>query len=1083
MEYKFNLEVNMLQFVIGTAGTGKSTYVRNEISKLARAGKKCVLIVPEQFSKIGETLLFDSIDPGKLDLVQLYSFSQLLRKAKDIDSRLKADEITQRGKIVLAHRAVKEVTKELNIFKKQAGNLTFAQSLTDVFDAFRRSGLDGQTIGTLCEKSSDEHIKLKELNLIYSVYCAYLDGKFIDEEGLLNILAGVIPRDIFAGANVFFDGFENFSGGQTTVINGILEMRENVTITMTCDNLTDDTFGTGNFSYVQNTIAKLTKSARKIGVKIASPKKLETPVRFKNDDLIIVDKYLRGIDINEDVKGHVFATKFDTQYEEVAFTRAEITKLVRSGYSYNDIAVVCPQLEKYENQIQESFALANIPYFIDAGRIISSSAAIMLFKNIFDIIAHGFSIENIMSILRTGLTKVSYENIDLLDNYLFVWQDFNFDFSADFTLPTGGIDAGKIEKDAERLKRINDVRKFVYECFDGMVGNDEPNSGEGTISSAYEFAKKLGALDKIEQMTDKAADEESKNLMISQWEGAVEMLDNLFTIINTQQIRASELLELFTIMSSALRVGFSPQTQDCVMVSEPKRMKLDSVEAVFVIGADSEFFPCRVDESGIVTVADREFLKENNYILSDNFENRFGFENLYFYKALTIPRQWLFVSVAEKNIDLSQSFGNEIEAMAEKLKIPPAQLSIEEYAVSSEFFKDYVSCTAENHNRIALDSMLKTLGLNALHTSEKEFGIEDKKYLSKVLGNEIYISPTQTEDYHKCRFMYFMKNVLKIRPLNKSAFDIRLAGTYLHYVAGEMLRLHGDNFKLLKKNEIEIQVYELVQKYLSEKFPAEILSSAKFKAQNKSMSENAVNFMLYVWELAQNSSFVPLAFEMPIDENSAVKPLDITTKQNHKVKVIGIVDRVDIYRGETKDYLMVVDYKTGNQTFSLDEVYNGLSSQLLIYIAALLNSNFGKRNKDISPRTVVYQHADAKAKFDKDSENLYTAEGMCLSNDEIKLALDNTSAEENNLISKGHKPYDSLKYVDEDLFNTVLNYVKKSVSDMADNIYTGDFSPFPLDLKSGKLPCDYCAYSSFCRHTQIIRTQRKNNFKDNKIRR
>ena len=48
----------MLQLIIGTAGTGKSQLIKQNILDNAAKGRKSVLIVPEQFSKTAETEIF-----------------------------------------------------------------------------------------------------------------------------------------------------------------------------------------------------------------------------------------------------------------------------------------------------------------------------------------------------------------------------------------------------------------------------------------------------------------------------------------------------------------------------------------------------------------------------------------------------------------------------------------------------------------------------------------------------------------------------------------------------------------------------------------------------------------------------------------------------------------------------------------------------------------------------------------------------------------------------------------------------------------------------------------------------------------
>ena len=52
----------MLQLIIGTAGTGKSVFIKEKILDNAAKGRKSVLIVPEQFSKTAETEIFSSLE-------------------------------------------------------------------------------------------------------------------------------------------------------------------------------------------------------------------------------------------------------------------------------------------------------------------------------------------------------------------------------------------------------------------------------------------------------------------------------------------------------------------------------------------------------------------------------------------------------------------------------------------------------------------------------------------------------------------------------------------------------------------------------------------------------------------------------------------------------------------------------------------------------------------------------------------------------------------------------------------------------------------------------------------------------------
>ena len=101
-------------------------------------------------------------------------------------------------------------------------------------------------------------------------------------------------------------------------------------------------------------------------------------------------------------------------------------------------------------------------------------------------------------------------------------------------------------------------------------------------------------------------------------------------------------------------------------------------------------------------------------------------------------------------------------------------------------------------------------------------------------------------------------------------------------------------------------------------------------------------------ELCQ-SEFRPLRFEYPIGEQEGTRPLRLGTASGDEVRVEGKVDRVDCYHGSDRDYIRVIDYKTGNTALGLDDVYFGLRLQLFLYLDAVLALRGAK------PAGVFYQ--------------------------------------------------------------------------------------------------------------------------------
>ncbi len=1068
----------MLTFVTGTAGTGKSRCITDTIIELAKKGEKCLLLVPEQFSKTGETLLFSALDETGRNNVELFSFSSLMRDVNTNHTPIAATPLSAAGKAVIARRAVNNTVKSLDLYSKQSGNFGFSFRLADTFDNLKRSGIGRDLFYNLAEKAPEKSIKLRELALIYAEYDKLLGDDFADSEDLYMELGRVLPEEYTKNTHIFIDGFESFSYGQLKVIEKMMTSAKNVTVALTCSNLQNngDWEYDDIFAFVKSTAMQLKRIAGSNGVKTGPTVVMGENHRFLTQDLKNIDLFLLGETTARQGDGNAFVTEFANQFGEVSYVAATINKLVQEGYTYNDIAVVCPQLDKYENQLQESFTLAAIPYFIDSNRIISSSAPVVLFKTIMAVMAEGVNAQNIIPLLKTGLTYFDREDISQLENYLYVWQDYKFDLSKPFEFSPAGLKTEIEEEELELLEKLNGIRSRLWDLFAPVKNTKEMQSGT-LLENCYNIAIALGADIKMQDITERLESESDRQLLIRQWEAAINCLDELFNICRGDVISADDMETLFMLMVDAVTIGFAPQTQDCVMITDPKRMKLEQVKAVFIIGAAQDIFPAAVSESGLISASDRQYLKESNHPLKNDFDNLYSFEKLYYYKALTSASEKLFISSCKKNIDTKQSQSSSISTLARALNLPSFLPELEDYRITKEFFTDYAASLADNITRPGYINLLNKINIAVPSFSEKLYDISDLSLIDRAIGNSMTISPTGAQSYFQCAFMYFLQRILDVKPLEKAEFSAKLAGTYLHYVVQKVMAKYKEDFYMAQWEDIAADIDENLNNFIKENYPRQIADEVKFTAQYENMTANATRFLRYIHREQGQSMFRPVAYEEKIGLGGDVPPLTIEA-DGKKVNIVGVADRVDIYRGKENDYLRIVDYKTGSQKFSLDEVYNGLSSQLLLYMNALLSADFAKGDKPIKAGAVVYQPADAAFKFDKDNEALYTAVGMALANPEISAAFDNTKGGKYGVIAGD----DKLKagpgsvIVGDKKFEIILDYVKDEIKHMAQGVWSGKFSRTPLDTGNERLPCTYCRFKAVCANPPVVRTMEKNTF-------
>ena len=83
--------------------------------------------------------------------------------------------------------------------------------------------------------------------------------------------------------------------------------------------------------------------------------------------------------------------------------------------------------------------------------------------------------------------------------------------------------------------------------------------------------------------------------------------------------------------------------------------------------------------------------------------------------------------------------------------------------------------------------------------------------------------------------------------------------------------------------------------------------------------------------------------------------MNIALSDEETMRLKGRIDRIDLYETEDEVLVKVVDYKSGNKVFDLQEFYYGLQMQLVVYLnAALEMEQRIHPDKKIKPAGIFY---------------------------------------------------------------------------------------------------------------------------------
>ena len=104
----------------------------------------------------------------------------------------------------------------------------------------------------------------------------------------------------------------------------------------------------------------------------------------------------------------------------------------------------------------------------------------------------------------------------------------------------------------------------------------------------------------------------------------------------------------------------------------------------------------------------------------------------------------------------------------------------------------------------------------------------------------------------------------------------------------------------------------------------------------------------YIIESLVYSDFNVEGTEVELGKGEENKPIEIILDNGKKIEITGKIDRVDVAKSADGNYLRIIDYKSSARNVDLNEVYAGISIQLLTYLDAICEE------KDFLPAGILY---------------------------------------------------------------------------------------------------------------------------------
>lgn len=1077
----------MLTLLYGTYAAQNEVYAR--MQKVVADGRRAYLIVPDQCALLAERGLATHLPAGAALLADALGFSRLsnlvCRRYGKLTYRY-ADAGTRLLFVWRAHKRLQNRLRTLRTLERDA-----VESLCSLFTEFRAAAVTPETLTAAAQSLAPAPLsdKLSDIAALYGEYELLLHKEFAESADDLDVLANLLEEnDFFGDAEVFVDSFLSFTAQERRILSRILSRGVHVTLTLPFSR------GGAHLAEIADTRRGLFTLAAKLGCGIeefSCADSAPAPLEFAKTCLW---DFGAAPYTGTSTEGVLEAVACATPREEVELCAREIYKAVHTrGLLYSDIAVVMRDPGAYAGVIDRTLRLCGVPVFFSEKTDISALPLTKLILSALSLYVYNFSLSDMISYARTGLCGISDDDCDLFVEYIDRWNvngRARYLSDEDFTMPWEGYTGAPVQS----LEEVNRVRR---ELTAPLIRFADSLSGAVTVR---DFATALFDFLDDAKIRERSTDKNFTRYFgldrtadaVRLWNITLGALDALTVAAGDEPVTAAEFSDLCRLLFSKLELASIPAAVDEVIIGGIDTVRTERKKLVLILGVNDGVFPAAVGESPMLCEDDREHLLEScGILLSQNKKLRAARELFHVIRALDIAAEKAVVSYHLHGADFADALPSFAITRLQKLfgtslfsyvytnlddaeKIWYAELAKRDLGR----FSERAEATLEGVLTARGEVLPPLPGQSALSSDNLAMR---KESAAAVYGDRMQLSQSKLDKYNDCKMRYFCESLLGLCDGQRFVFNPADTGSFVHKILEVVLRdLHerGKSIGKLDDGEIE-QIARTTCEGAVRTVLAPIGGSARMDALFGRLSKHVTLILKNLRTEFANSRFEPLAFEYPIGMAQGHAPYVITLDDGGTAILRGIADRVDVCREGGKVYLRIVDYKTGNKTFSESDLAKGKNLQLFLYLMTL--TEIADRaffdlvgvssTEELVPAGAVYFVVKAKSEhlkappaqdFDgaaRAGEGL-SRRGLVLDEAALGNILGGIVSDQlKKEITKSRAEF-------ADAFETVKTAVKTAAAQMR----SGRIDCRDTARGSGN-PCSYCKFDKICRRDESLITE------------
>lgn len=1111
-------EKAMVEFLLGRAGTGKSTFCLRAIQAEMRAdplGAPIFLLLPEHATYETERRLAQQMQGEGYFRAKIFGFRRFAHYILDNTGGGALPRISAVGQNLLARRVLEAKAKELQTFARAAKLRGFTESLLEALQEFQNYDLDAEGLQKAAAQTPDEILqaKLTDFALLYDAFKTQLQGRYNDTGDLLAETARRLPSfPELAQAKVFVDGFAFFNPQERKILHVLFQQAQSVCITLCMDTeYSYENFYEGSlFHRPYRTLCTLEAEANELGV-AHRRRALRQTWRFQSSALKTIETNLFRLPLHAhtEVDG-LCIVEAATRRLEMEAVAADILRLCREeNYRRRDIVILLRDAENYEATLPLVLEDYGISYFLDSKRPSVHHPLAELLRSALEVM-QGFRYEAIFRALKTGYFPLEREQVDLLENYVlefgiqgqkrwaqeepWTWRRWH------------GLQNPQAE--AEETTRVTQVdalrRDAIRELLTLKEALQDAQDVRAMTTALYTFLEALHVPETLTQEADAAEEAGALALALEHrqiWEGVISLFDQMVETSGEEHLSTRALAQIVEDGLDALDIALIPPGLDYVTISSFDEGRANA-RAVYLLGANDGVMPRQSHESGLLSDADRLRLHDLNIEIPQGTKDNAFQESFLLYRGFTKAREYLWVSYALTDAEGGAlapspligrlrtlfprvhflSLPLENAQRQDELLLAEGRRAITSLASALRafregqgflpFWQDVYNWALQSPHRQALEMVLQ--GFFAQTRAES---------LPEKLATSLYLrrgslrgSVTRFEAFAACPFQHFAHYGLNLTERRERQLRLPDLGIFLHGVLrdfGLRVKEAGKLWRDVNEDEARQMIGDIAQNLAPRLQNELLLSTPLYRNLLTRLKETAEQSVQRLMELDSTSNFHPLALEKDFGLGKGglrAMTYDVPQVPNARLEVTGQIDRID--RSEDGQYFSVIDYKTGAASIALWEVFYGLKLQLLTYLLAggIFLEVEGKKTL---PAAMLYfflknpvvnvPHAPSEKELQKAREDLCRMPGWALDDPVLLRAMDQTGKFLRIAFRKDggymQKSLDKLRTAEQ--FETLLAYTERVLKQMGTRILQGEMAASPSRHSKGTA-CERCLYRSVC---------------------